>query len=154
MKGAVNMKKSNLALGVLYLIAGLLFGLASWFSAGKLGSLLFGFAGAGIGSGLAMVSRYVYWTRPKNQERYQKKLEHEQVEMQDELKTMLRERSGRYAYVLGIVAVCGSIVAFSVLDALGVVAVPQMMVLYLGGYLVFQIGAGIFMFHRLLRKYE
>ena len=48
MKGEVRVKKSNLAYGIGYTIAGILFLLIGLFTDTKLDSLMFGFAGAGM----------------------------------------------------------------------------------------------------------
>ena len=135
------MKKSNLIVGILYLIAGIACLLAALFTESKLNSLLFGFSGAGIGPGLLMICKYFYWTSPKNRGRYQERLENERIELHDELKEKVRDKSGRYAYVLGLFVISISMVVFSVLGALEIIDHSRMIVLYLGGYMIFQIVA-------------
>lgn len=147
------MKKSNLIVGILYLIAGIACLLAALFTESKLNSLLFGFSGAGIGPGLLMICKYFYWTSPKNRGRYQERLENERIELHDELKEKVRDKSGRYAYVLGLFVISISMVVFSVLGALEIIDYSRMIVLYLGGYMIFQIVAGIVIFNRIIKKY-
>ena len=147
------MKKSNLIVGILYLIAGIACLLAALFTESKLNSLLFGFSGAGIGPGLLMICKYFYWTSPKNRGRYQERLENERIELHDELKEKVRDKSGRYAYVLGLFVISISMVVFSVLGALEIIDHSRMIVLYLGGYMIFQIVAGIVIFNRIIKKY-
>ncbi len=147
------MKKSNLVVGVLYIIAGLacLFIAVSFES--KIEGILWGLAGAGIGPGLAMVYKYFYWSSPKNKARYQEKLEIEKIEMHDELKTKIRDKSGRYAYMLGLLVICISMLVFSVLEGLEIIVEAKLIILFLFGYLVFQIVAGIVIFNHISKKY-
>ena len=147
------MKKSNLMAGIIYLLAGFAFLLAALGIDGGLGGILFGLAGAGIGPGVMMVCKYVYWSSPKNRERYRERQERERIELHDELNVKLRDRSGRYAYLLGLMAVSLSMVVFSVLGSLGAVDGSRTVVLYLGGYLVFQLAAGVVIFNHLRKKY-
>lgn len=152
MKGMMNMKKNELITGILYLLAGGLFLLVNLLTDTPLDSLLIGFAGGAVGGGLAMVYRYFYWSAPKNQKRYEEKLAREQIELHDELKVQLRDRSGRYAYLLGLAVCSSSIVVFSVLGSLKLVE-SRVIILYLGGYLVFQLVAGAVIFRLLMRRY-
>ena len=147
------MKKSNLIAGIVYFIAGLACLLAALFTETALDGLLFGFSGAGIFPGLMMICRYFYWSSPKHQARYQERLENERIEQHDELKTKIRDRAGRYTYTLGLFVISISIMVFAVLGTLGFVENSRLIVLYLSGYLVFQIAAGIAIFNRILRKY-
>ena len=80
-------------------------------------------------------------------------LKHERIEIQDELKSRLRDRSGRCAYQWGLLVISVSMVAFSILGALDVIPESRLIVLYLGAYLVFQIVMGIAVFRRLLKRY-
>ncbi|MCI8285395.1 MAG: hypothetical protein HFE90_09070 [Firmicutes bacterium] len=146
------MKKSNLMIGFAYFTAGII-GLTAALTDSKLSSLLFGFAAAFICSGSVIICRYFYWNKPKNKDRYLERLENEKIEMRDELKTKLRDRSGRFAYISGIVIISISIVIFSILGSLDIIDNSRIIVLYLGGYLVFQILAGIAIFNHLLKKY-
>ena len=50
--------------------------------------------------------------------------------------------------------VCASIMIFSILGTLEIIDNARMIVLYLSGYLVFQIIIGIVIFRHLLKKYE
>lgn len=147
------MKKNNLIKGIIYLLAGFIFLIIALLTDTRLESLYFGFTGAGIGSGVMMICRYFYWNSPKNRERYQEKLEQEKIELHDELKEKLRDKSGRYAYILGLVVISFSMVLFSVLDSLDIIENGNIMVLFLGAYLTFQIILGVVIFKRLLKKY-
>ncbi|WP_313164584.1 hypothetical protein [Sedimentibacter sp.] len=148
------MKKNNLLIGIMYIIVGVLFFLAATLTDSKLDSLLFGFAGAGIAPGIMMVYRYFYWNKPGNKERYAERMENEKIEQHDEMKIKLRDKSGRYAYIFGLVAVSISIVAFSVLGQLEIIDNSRMIIFYLGGYLIFQYIIGVVIFNHLLKKYK
>lgn len=148
------MKKSNLLEGIIFLLGGVILLCAALLTDSVLDSLLIGFAAAAICSGIVMTCNYFYWTAPKNKERYQEKLVNERIELHDELKTKLRDRSGRYAYVIGLITVSVSIIIFSILGQLEIIDNSRFIVLYLGVYLAFQIVIGIIIFKQLLRKYE
>ena len=148
------MKKSHLWTGIAYVAAGIVLVLIALPLETRLGSLLFGFAFACLGPGVVMIGKYCYWSAPGNQSRYQERLEQERVELRDELNQKLRDRSGRYAYVVGLGVVPASIAVFALLDAAGVIRDGRLLVLYLGGFLVFQGVIGRVIYRRLQRKYE
>ena len=146
------MKKSNLIAGICYVAAGMLLLFAALWTDTKLSSLLFGFSGACLGPGALMIYKYCYWSAPQNRARYQEKLKEEAVEMRDERNVKLRDRSGAYAYSLGLVAISMSMVVFSVLGALGVLRDTKWIVLYLGAFLTFQVVTRMVIFRRLNQK--
>ena len=87
------MKKSNLLVGIGYIVVGAAFLLLALLFNGGTSGLFFGFAGAGIGVGIMMIARYFYWSKSENKGRYQEKLENEMIESHDELKIKLRYKS-------------------------------------------------------------
>lgn len=147
------MKKSSLITDFVYLAAGIILLTAALLTDSKLDSLLFGFAAAFICSGSVIICKYFYWNTPENKNRYLERLKNEKIEMQDELKVKLRDRSGRYAYIFGIVIISISLVIFSILGTLEIIDNSRIIILYLGEYLIFQIFAGIAIFNHLLKKY-
>ncbi len=148
------MKKSNLVEAVLFILGGVVLGGIGLLTDSVLDSLLIGFAAGALCSGIVMLCKYLYWNAPKNRERYQEKLMNERIELRDELKSKLRDQSARYSYTIGIVTVSVSIMIFSVLGQLEIIGNSRLIVLYLAGYLVFQIALGILIFKHLLKKYE
>lgn len=148
------MKKGNLLEGILFVLTGIILLGVALLTDSVLDSLLIGFAAGAICSGTVMTCKYFYWSTPKNKERYQEKIENEKIELHDELKSKLRDKSGRYSYTIGIMTVCASIMIFSILGTLEIIDNARMIVLYLSGYLVFQIIIGIVIFRHLLKKYE
>ena len=153
MKEVRNMKKSNFITGILYVLFGAACLVAALLIETKLEGILWGFAGAGILPGMMMICKYFYWSSPKNRERYEERLENERIEQHDELKTKIRDRAGRYTYSLGLLVICFSILIFGILGALEVIDHARMIVLYLGGYLLFQIIASIVIFNQLMKAY-
>ncbi len=148
------MKKSNFVAGVVYVLAGIGFLLAGLLTNTNVDALLFGFAGACMGPGCVMLFRYFYWSSSKHKKEYHEKLEKEQIELHDELKEKLRDKAGRYAYVLGLIVVGVSIPAFGVLNKLQLVDVSNVLIIFLFIYFIFQYVAGAAIFKMLLKKYE
>jgi len=147
------MKKNNLYGGLIYLLIGLACLVIALNFESKLESLLSGFAGAGICSGTVILWKYYYWTRPGNKGRYKEKLENENIELHDERKIILRDKSGRYSYIVGLIVTSLSIVVFSVIDSFDIVQNTKLIIIYLAGFLVFQYIIGILIFSRLNKKY-
>lgn len=115
----------------------------------RLSGILCGIGGGWFFNGIAQLYRYIKWTRPENAEAYRARLEQQQIDLHDERKEMLRNRSGRYAYVLGLAVCCIAILVFSILGMLGVLKGWRAAVLFLGAYVVFQYVAGIVIYRRL-----
>lgn len=147
------MKKSNLWSGLIYALLGLIFLLAGLVWETRLSSLSVGFGAGMLSSGVVQLVRYRKWTRPENAEEYRVRLEEEQIELRDERKAMLRDRSGRYAWLLGMGLCALSIVVFGVLGALEIVGDARLMILFLAAYLIVQYGAGVYFYRRLSGKY-
>lgn len=151
MKGVFPMKKSNLwwALGIT--TAGAAFFLAGLLWETRLSAILCGIGGGWVFNGLAQLWRYIKWTRPENAEAYRQRLEQEQIDLHDERKEMLRNRAGRYAYILGLLLCCLFILVFSILDMLDILENGSMFALFLFAYLIVQYAAGILIYRRLER---
>ena len=149
------MKKRELWFGLGMIAGGTLFLLAALLLDTPLDSLFCGFFGAFTGPGVIQVYKYVKWTKLETPDSYQRHLEEEQIELRDERKEMLRNKSGRIAYNLGLLAAAVSMTVFSVLEKLGVVeeAAGRLMILFLAGYMLFQILAGWALYRMLDRRY-
>lgn len=120
-----------------------------------LDSLLCGFYGAFAVPGAMQIWKYFKWTRLETPDSYRRHVEEEQIELRDERKEMLRNKSGRCAYILGLLAAAVTMLAFSVLEAFGVVgeAEARLMILFLAGYAVFQLVAGWVIYKLLEKRY-
>ena len=149
------MKKSYLWTGVGMIVLGLCCLLAALLLDTPLDSVLCGLFGAFTGPGVIQVYKYVKWTKLETPDSYQRHLEEAQIELRDERKEMLRNKSGRIAYVIGLLAAAVSMTAFSVLGTLGIVseAASRLMILFLAGYMLFQFAAGRIVYRLLARKY-
>ncbi len=149
------MKKRELWFGLGMIAGGILFLLAALLLETPLDSLFCGFFGAFTAPGAVQVYKYVKWTKLETADSYQRHLEEEQIELRDERKEMLRNKSGRMAYTLGLLAAAVSMTAFSILGKLGIVeeAASRLMILFLAGYMVFQILAGWVLYRLLDKKY-
>lgn len=147
------MKKNYLITGIGFVLAGVILLGIALFTETRLESLLWGFTGATIVPGIATILKYFYWTRPKNRERYKERLENERIELNDELKNKLRDKSGCLAYRVGLLAVCAAILIFSILGQFEIIRESRLIVLFLFGYLVFQCAIGSVFYYYLLEKY-
>jgi len=147
------MKKSNLHVGLAYLCIGIVCLLIALNFETKLGSILCGFAGAGICSGAVILWKYYYWSRPENKEKYSEKVENESIELHDERKTILRDKSGRYAYIIGLIVLSVSIVVFSIIGSFNEIENYTLIISYLAGFAIFQYAVGILIFKYLNKKY-
>ena len=146
------MKKSYLWTGVGMIGLGLCCLLAALLLDTPLDSVLCGLFGALTAPGIVQIYKYFMWGRSPE---YRAKLEEEQIDLRDERKEMLRNKSGRIAYVIGLLAAAVSMTAFSVLGTLGIVseAASRLMILFLAGYMLFQLAAGWIVYRLLARKY-
>jgi hypothetical protein len=145
------MKKSYLWCGLSFIGIGcVLIGATIIFDT-RLQSLLYGFAGALIGPGAVMAGKYFYWIMPENAERYKEKLDHESIEIHDERNEGLRNKAGRYAFLLSLFVISTSIVVFSILGELEVIENTRIIIMYLGALFLFQI-VSLSVFHRHLQK--
>ena len=147
------MKKSNLWCGAAYALLGLVFLLAGLLWETRLSSLCVGFGAGMLSSGVVQLARYRKWTRPQNAAVYRQRLEEEQIDLRDERKEMLRDKSGRYAWLLGMALCAAAVVVFGVLGALEIVDNSRLIVLCLAAYLIVQYGAGVLFYRRLSKKY-
>ena len=100
-----------------------------------------------------MIIMHFYWSSPQNAERFKEKQEQKNIELHDELNEKLRDKSGRIAYLIGLLVICVSEVVFAMLGKMGVITDHKIIVLYLYGLFIFQIAAGIAAYQYLRKKY-
>ena len=146
------MKKINLIYGLVYII---LAAISLYFAVSldphKITGLFYGLTGTLTCGGIIIIIRYFYWQ--KNKEKYQEKIEAEEIEQQDELKQKLRDKAGRYAYLIGLLVIILSVIVYSVLGALNIMNTEHILI-YLGVYLISQVFIGIIVFNYLLKNYD
>ena len=111
----IQMKKSILYIGIGYTLLGVISLIIALSTEFKFESILWGLCGAGIEPVGIMICKYAYWSKPENEVRYNEKLKVEKIEMGDERKIMLRDKSGCLTYRIMIVIYCILIMIFSVL---------------------------------------
>ena len=148
------MKKHNFVTGIVFTLAGIVFFLAALFSHGELDAPLCGVAGGLLGSGVIILYKYFYAKAHRQDKEFQEKQEREDIELHDELKEKIRNQSGRYAYILGIVVAAVAYLVFSTLDSLHVLETGSAVLIFLALFVLFQIVAGVVIFKVLLNKYE
>jgi positive regulator of sigma E activity len=147
------MKKSYLNRGIICVLAGLCFLLAAVFTESVFDGLLWGFAGGALGPGIGWIIQHFYWSAPKNQVRYQEMKEQADINIHDELNEKLRDKSGRIAYLIGLLIICISEVVFSILGNAGIISNYKVIVLYLFVLLLVQIVIGKVAYRQLRKKY-
>lgn len=146
------MKKSTLYLGILYTIIGVTFFLVAFLYEFSFEGIMWDFSGAGIGSGLTTIYKYLYWSRPSKSEQYKQKLYDEHIEMNDERKIMLRDKSGRISYVILLAMYIVLIFIFSMLGAFSIMPIADELVIGLSLLMMFQFICGIIVFQYLNKK--
>lgn len=148
------MKKSDLWFGIAMIAMGLAC-LAAVFLNTLVSSLFAGLFGGLTVPGVMQVYKYCKYTSPKHAAEYQERLEQEQIDLRDERKEMLRNKSGRITYVLGLLVLAVSMTVFSFLGKLGIVeeAAARLLIFFLAAYLLFQLFAGILIYRLLETKY-
>lgn len=146
------MKKSYLWTGVGMIALGLCCLLAALLLDTPLDSILCGFFGAFAAPGAVQIYKYFKWGQSPE---YRAKLEEEEIDLRDERKEMLRNKSGRYAYLLGLVLTAASILVFFALEMLNVIgeSTGRLITIFLGGFLLVQYAAGLVIYRLLARKY-
>lgn len=147
------MNQNNFIIGLIYLIAGIAFLTFILLFETKVNSILIGFATTGILFGSVILWKYYYWAKPKNKNKYNEKMETEDIELKDERKEMLRDKSGRYAYILGLIILSISIVMFSILGTLEIIKNNNLIIIYLWGLFIFQYIIGIVIYRYLSKRY-
>lgn len=147
------MKKRDFWIYLGLLAAGLGIILLSLLWETRLSPLFCGIGGGLVGNGVAHLLRYWKWSRPENAGAYAAKLEQEQIDLRDERKEMLRNKAGRYAYLLSMVLCAAAILAVAVLDLLEVLTDGLVLELILVAYLIIQYGAGVWFYRRLEQRW-
>lgn len=147
------MKKNNLWCGICFIAVGQAALAAALLWDSRLQSLLWGIAFGFMGSGVTQVWKYVKWTRPENAAVYREKLEQERIDLHDERKEMLRDKAGRYAYLLGLLVCMLGIFVLAVLGSLGVVEHYRLALFVLAAFAVLEYATGVWFYRWLSRRY-
>jgi len=143
------MRKSMLYTGIGMLICGIALISLGEFSPDlsfNFRSLIIGFASPLIVPGIFMIYKYLHWTKPQNVQIYEAKMKEEQINLKDERKIMLRDKSGHISY---IIMIC---LLFLVNLIFTIMRVDKLVSLVLWVLLGFQYICGIFVFRYLDKK--
>lgn len=119
----------------------------------KFESFLWGLGGAGIVPGIIMIWKYMYWSKPENRDEYNERLRIEKIEMADERKVMLRDKSGRITYLIMLGVYGVFLMIFSFLTAMRwLMPFAKYFVIVLSILLIFQFVCGIIVFNYLNKR--
>jgi hypothetical protein len=144
------MKKSMLYTGIGYMLFGLMSIAIALIFEFKFESFLWGLGGAGMGPGIMMVWKYMHWSKPENRDEYNERLRIEKIEMADERKVMLRDKSGRITYLIMLGVYCVLLMIFSFLVTIEwFMPFAKYIVIVLSMLLIFQFACGIIVFNYL-----
>lgn len=147
------MKKSNLIKSIISLITGLSLIIPAIKLDSYLGGSLFGISGALVGFGIVGVYNYFKWSRPENREEYETKVEEANRSAKDERLIALRDKSGRYAYIFGLITMTISIWILMILRTFNIIADNKILFIFTSGYLILQFISGFVFFNYLVKKY-
>lgn len=141
------MKKNTLYIGLCYLTIGICVILFGVFGPSiKNYGMIGGIAGAGIIPGIMLIYKYIYWSKPENKPKYEEKLKKERINLEDERKIMLREKSGRITYIILFYILAILIPVFAILN------IDRILVITLGIIWIFMYVCGIVVFRILDKK--
>ena len=148
------MKRSMLYTGIGYLCAGAAFLALALATECALTPLFWGLAGGGIGPGAVMVWKYLRWSRPDRREEYEQRAKNEQIELRDERKTMLRDKSGAAVFRLALI-VCPILMFLCATLSLLEIGTPlvRQLIWFLLALEVLQYAIGWAIYRHLSKKY-
>ncbi len=148
------MKKSNFIYGAIFVLIGILFIMLAVFKESRLGSIFIGLGGGFLFNGVISIFRYFYYSNDKNKEKYLKKLEKERIELHDELKESLRNKSGIYAYIINLIILCISAFVFACLSMMEITISITAFIIYLIVLIILNYVLGVYIYKKLLNKYK
>ena len=137
------MKKNTLYIGIAYLVGGILLILFGIFGPQvPFENFIWGMGGSCIGPGIILIYKYLYWSKPENSSEYEKRIQLEQINRNDERKIMLRDKSGRITYIITLVIllVINIVFSFMNVDIFVLVTLWSLLIfMYVGGIIIFNI---------------
>ena len=146
------MNKKSLASGIVFTIVGLIFLLSAIFCKTVFEGLLWGFAGALLAIGVGQIIMYIYWSSPKNIDKYNVLLDNKDIESNDELNIQIKNRAGRLAYQFSYIVIAISIFVFAFLGKAGLLTNYMIFVYYLIGLLLLTLAAYIIAFNHFRKE--
>ena len=148
------MKKSKLFLGITYLIGGIIaLNFAIKNTNDSASGLLSGLAGAGMGPGIALIFKYIYWSRPKNKEKYEEIMKKEKINLLDERNEVIRDKSGRETNKIMSIVLFVLVLIFMGLSILEIfMPFSKQVTILLSGFMIFQIICGIVIYKKVSKR--
>lgn len=147
------MKRSMLYAGVGYILFGIMCIAIALIFELKFESFLWGMSGASIVPGVIMVWKYLHWSKPENRDEYNERLRIEKIELTDERKVMLRDKSGRITYLITLGVYCVLLMIFSLLVTIGwFMPFARYFIIVLTILIIFQYFCGIIVFNYLNKR--
>lgn len=110
------------------------------------GSTIFGMGNAFIGGAVVIFYKYVYRLNPKNKLGYEEYLKNKKINLYDERKIMLREKSGRITYAIMFVVLIILNIVFTF------IGVEKWIIATLWGVIAFKYICGVAVFYYLAKK--
>ena len=147
------MKKNTLILGLIALVIGVTALAGAVIFQNGLSGIFYGLGGAGCALGLGNIISYLYWSSGKNKKRYDEILESKSIEVNDELNSKVRDRSGRITCSIGFAAVCVTAILLEILEGLGMISGSYLTVMILCAFLFFQMITYIIVFSSVRKKF-
>ena len=115
-------------------------------------SMLVGLGSALSFSALVAIVKNLYWRSPSKKNEYAKLIKNENISLKDERKIMLRDKSGRISYIIGLVVLGVSIWIFMILKAFNIFDAGRMFFIFAGGFVLFEFFLGLLVFRYLEKK--
>ncbi|BBN98036.1 hypothetical protein [Sporolactobacillus terrae] len=111
----------------------------------------------GLGSALSLSAvfwmiRVLYWYSPSRKDQYENRMKTQNIDLKDERKIMLRDKSGRAAYLIGLAVLVICILVFRVLHALNIYDIGRAFFIFTGVFVVFEYLLGIIIFNIMSKK--
>lgn len=148
-----NNLKNKFYLSIVYIILSVIVIIVALKIDSTLSSMLIGLSGGFFGVGLKSIYDYFYWSKPERQEEYEEKLDEIKRTQGDERLIRLREKSGRISYLICLAVSTISIWVIGILQFFNKIEGVRYLMLYLGGFLIFQLVIGMVVFNYLNKRY-
>lgn len=141
------MKKNILYGGIVFILCGIVLAFAGIFiETLKHGSTIFGWGCSLIVAGIFSIYKYYHWSNPHNKHIYEERLEGEQINLNDERKVMLRQKSGQIMYQIMLYVLLAINMIFTLLN------VDTWILFVLWGLIIFQYVGGLMVYKKLSRE--
>ena len=147
------MKRNTLIFGIIALLIGAAALAAAFIFQNNMLGLFCGLGGAGCALGLGNFFSYFYWSSGNNNKRYEEMQDNKSIEVNDELNSKVRDRSGRITCSIGFAAVCVTVILLEILEGLGLIAGSYLTVMILCAFLFFEMITYVIVFSSVRKKF-